>query len=104
MSTPTLKLNNDVEVPTLGFGVFQSAPEETTAAVAEALRVGYRHIDTAAAYGNEREVGQAIAASGLDRSEIFLETKVWISDYGFDETCTPTKKPPKSSGWSSWTC
>lgn len=98
MSTPTLKLNNDVEIPTLGFGVFQSAPEETTAAVAEALRVGYRHIDTAAAYGNEREVGQAIAASGLDRSEIFLETKVWISDYGVDETLHAYEKATKKLG------
>ncbi|GAA4796006.1 aldo/keto reductase [Corynebacterium canis] len=98
MSTPTLKLNNDVEIPALGFGVFQSAPEETTAAVAEALRVGYRHIDTAAAYGNEREVGQAIATSGLDRSEIFLETKVWISDYGFDETLHAYEKATKKLG------
>lgn len=98
MSTPTLKLNNGVEIPALGFGVFQSAPEETTAAVAEALRVGYRHIDTAAAYGNEREVGQAIAASGLDRSEIFLETKVWISDYGFDETLHAYEKATKKLG------
>lgn len=98
MSTPTLKLNNNVEIPALGFGVFQSAPEETTAAVAEALRVGYRHIDTAAAYGNEREVGQAIAASGLDRSEVFLETKVWISDYGFDETLHAYEKATKKLG------
>lgn len=94
----TLKLNNDVEIPALGFGVFQSAPEETTAAVAEALRVGYRHIDTAAAYGNEREVGQAIAASGLDRAEVFLETKVWISDYGFDETLHAYEKATKKLG------
>ncbi|MCS5735113.1 aldo/keto reductase [Herbiconiux daphne] len=86
MSIPNLTLNNGIEIPTLGFGVFQSAPDETTDAVAEALRVGYRHIDTAAAYGNEREVGQAIAASSVDRDELFIETKVWISDYGYDET------------------
>jgi Aldo/keto reductases, related to diketogulonate reductase len=79
-------LNNQVSIPALGFGVFQSPPEETTAAVAAALEVGYRHIDTAAAYGNEREVGDAIRESGVDRSEIFVETKVWISDYGYDET------------------
>jgi diketogulonate reductase-like aldo/keto reductase len=83
---PALKLNNDVEIPTLGLGVFQSPPAETTAAVETALRAGYRHIDTAAAYGNEREVGDAVRASGLDRSEVFLETKIWISDYGYDET------------------
>jgi diketogulonate reductase-like aldo/keto reductase len=85
-TTPALKLNNDVELPALGLGVFQSPPEETTAAVEAALRTGYRLIDTAAAYGNEREVGDAVRASGLDRSEVFLETKIWISDYGYDET------------------
>ena len=89
MSTPivpALKLNNGVEMPALGLGVFQSQPEETVSAVATALRDGYRLIDTAAAYGNEREVGDAVRASGLDRSEVFLETKIWISDYGYDET------------------
>src|SRR4051795_860723 len=85
-TTPALKLNNGVEIPALGLGVFQSPPEETAAAVETALRDGYRHIDTAAAYGNEREVGDAVRASGLDRSEVFLETKIWISDYGYDET------------------
>lgn len=83
---PTLTLNNDVTMPALGLGVFQSPPEETTAAVAAALEAGYRHIDTAAAYGNEREVGQAVAASGLNRDDVFIETKIWISDYGYDET------------------
>jgi 2,5-diketo-D-gluconate reductase A len=79
-------LNNGVALPSIGFGVFQTPPDETIAAVETALRTGYRHIDTAAAYGNEREVGEAIAASGLDRSEVFVETKVWISDYGYDAT------------------
>lgn len=86
MTIPTVTLNNGVEMPALGFGVFQTAPEETVAAVSEALKVGYRHIDTAAAYGNEREVGEALRSSGLARDEVFLETKVWISDYGYDET------------------
>src|SRR3954447_1284808 len=85
-TTPALKLNNDVTMPALGLGVFQSPPEETTAAVEAALSVGYRLIDTAAAYGNEREVGDAVRASGLDRSEVFIETKIWISDYGYDAT------------------
>ncbi|PPG33302.1 aldo/keto reductase [Pseudoclavibacter sp. RFBB5] len=98
MSTTNLTLNNGVELPTIGFGVYQSAPEETAAAVAEALRVGYRHIDTAAAYGNEREVGQAIAASGLPRDEIFIETKIWISDYGFDETLHAFEKSARKLG------
>jgi diketogulonate reductase-like aldo/keto reductase len=83
---PTLTLNDGVEMPALGFGVFQTPPEETIGAVEAALAVGYRHIDTAAAYGNERQVGEAIRRSGLDRSDVFIETKVWISDYGYDET------------------
>src|SRR4051812_751541 len=83
---PALTLNNGVTMPALGLGVFQSPPEETTAAVRAALDAGYRHIDTAAAYGNEREVGEAVRASGLDRSDVFLETKIWISDYGYEET------------------
>ena len=81
-----LKLNNGVEMPALGLGVFQTPPQETRAAVAAALGSGYRHIDTAAAYGNEREVGQAVAASGLTPDEVFLETKIWISDYGYEQT------------------
>ncbi|GAA1918457.1 aldo/keto reductase [Microbacterium aoyamense] len=81
-----LTLNNGVTMPALGLGVFQSAPEETAAAVDTALRTGYRHIDTAAAYRNEREVGEGIRRSGIPRDEIFIETKVWVSDYGYDET------------------
>ena len=83
---PTLTLNNGTEMPALGYGVFQTPPQETVDVVTEALRTGYRHIDTAAAYGNEREVGRAIAGSGLDRDEIFVETKIWISDYGDNST------------------
>ena len=86
MTVPTFTLNNGVEIPVLGFGVFQSAPDETVAAVEAALRTGYRHVDTAAAYGNEREVGEAIRRSGLARDEVFIETKVWITDFGYDET------------------
>ncbi|MDF2805705.1 MAG: oxidoreductase [Cellulosimicrobium sp.] len=85
-AVPTLTLNNGVELPALGYGVFQTPPEETTDAVTEALRVGYRHIDTAAAYGNERGVGEALKRSDLAREDVFLETKVWISDYGYDTT------------------
>lgn len=82
----TLTLNNGVEIPALGLGVFQTPPDETVAAVESAIGAGYRHIDTAAAYGNEREVGRAVAASGVTRDELFLETKIWISDFGYDET------------------
>jgi diketogulonate reductase-like aldo/keto reductase len=84
--TVTLSLNNSVQMPALGFGVFQTPPDITADAVRAALRTGYRLIDTAAAYGNEREVGQAIRDCGLAREEVFIETKVWISDYGYDAT------------------
>lgn len=77
-------LNNSVTIPEIGFGVFQTPPEETAIAVAEAFKAGYRHIDTAAAYGNEAGVGDAIRASGLAREEMFIETKLWISDYGYE--------------------
>ncbi|MBU2667289.1 aldo/keto reductase [Actinoplanes bogorensis] len=81
-----LVLNNGVTMPALGLGVYQSAPEETTAAVATALQTGYRHVDTAAMYFNEREVGEGIRRSGVPREQVFVETKVWVSDYGYDET------------------
>ena len=81
----SVTLNNGVQIPALGFGVFQTAPEDTIAAVTTALEDGYRLIDTAAAYGNEREVGEAIRRSGIGRSEIFIETKLWISDYGAEK-------------------
>jgi diketogulonate reductase-like aldo/keto reductase len=83
---PLLTLNNGVQLPALGLGVFQTPPEDTIDAVQAALETGYRHIDTAAAYMNEREVGEGIRRSGLDRPDIFIETKVWISDYGYDQT------------------
>ena len=86
MTIPVFTLNNGVTMPALGLGVFQSPPDQTQDAVTTALGLGYRHIDTAAAYGNERQVGEAIATSGLARHEVFIETKVWISDYGFDQT------------------
>jgi diketogulonate reductase-like aldo/keto reductase len=83
-TTPTLELNSGVRMPALGLGVFQSPPAETVTAVETALGAGYRLIDTAAAYGNEREVGEGIRRSGVDRDEIFVATKLWISDYGYD--------------------
>ena len=81
---PVLTLNNGVQLPALGFGVFRSEPEDTVAAVESALALGYRLIDTAAAYLNEREVGEAIVRSGVARHELFVQTKLWISDYGYD--------------------
>jgi len=101
MSIPTFTLNNGVTIPVIGLGVFQSKPEETTAAVQSALEVGYRHIDTAAAYGNEREVGEGIRASGVDRSEIFIETKVWVSDFGYDKTLHAFDKATAKLGFDT---
>jgi 2,5-diketo-D-gluconate reductase A len=83
----TTIFNNGVVMPMLGFGVYQmSDSAECEAAVAEALRVGYRLIDTAAAYGNEEAVGSAIAQSGIAREEIFVTTKLWLTDAGYDKT------------------
>ena len=73
---PTITLNNGVVIPQLGFGVFQITPDDTKQATLDALEVGYRHIDTAEMYGNEKQVGEAVAASGLDRSEIFVTSKL----------------------------
>lgn len=86
MTVPFVTLNNGVTLPAIGLGVFQTPPAETSAAVETALSLGYRHIDTAAGYGNEREVGEGIRRSGVARSDIFIETKIWISDYGYDKT------------------
>jgi diketogulonate reductase-like aldo/keto reductase len=94
----TLTLNNGVEMPALGFGVFQTPPDETRDAVRAALEAGYRHIDTAAAYGNERQVGEAVHGSDLERSGVFLETKIWISDYGYDETLHGFEKSARKLG------
>ncbi|ATZ28792.1 aldo/keto reductase [Streptomyces lavendulae] len=80
----SVTLNNGVEMPILGFGVYQIPPEETERAVAEALAAGYRSFDTAAAYGNEEAVGRALGSSGVPRHELFVTTKLWISDAGED--------------------
>ena len=79
---PNVKLNNGVEMPILGFGVYQIPPDETEEAVASALEVGYRLIDTAAGYQNERAVGRAVRSSGIARDEVFITTKLWIQDPG----------------------
>jgi 2,5-diketo-D-gluconate reductase A len=75
-SVPTITLNNGVEIPQLGFGVFQIPPEETAEATLAALEVGYRHIDTAEMYGNEKEVGEAIRRSGIPRDQVFVTSKL----------------------------
>lgn len=88
LSSPTtVKLNNGVDIPLLGLGVYQSPPGNTTQdAVRHALECGYRLIDTARVYGNEKDVGLAIRESGLPREEVFVTTKLWNSDHGYDST------------------
>ena len=103
-SAPLLTLNNGVQLPAIGIGVFQTPPAETTSAVEAALSTGYRHIDTAAAYANEREVGEGIRRSGLDRSEVFIETKVWISDYGYDTSLHAFARASPNSAWITSIC
>ena len=89
---PALTLNDSVEIPQLGFGVFQVPPDDTQRVVEEALAAGYRHIDTAAAYRNERGVGAAISASGIPREEVFVTTKLWNSQQGRDTTLEAIEK------------
>jgi 2,5-diketo-D-gluconate reductase A len=86
MTVPTIVLNNGVEIPQVGFGVWRIPATETETAVGEALRAGYRHIDTAKLYDNEEAVGAAVRGSGLDRDAVFVTTKVWNSDHGYDST------------------
>jgi 2,5-diketo-D-gluconate reductase A len=82
---PQIPLRGDVEIPQLGFGVFQVPPDDTAEAVVRALQAGYRHIDTARAYRNEAAVGQAVHASGLSRDEVFITTKCFNDDHGYDK-------------------
>lgn len=79
-----MKLSNGIEIPSMGFGTYKMAPEDTKASVLCALRSGWRHIDTAAFYRNETEVGEAVRESGIARSEIFVTTKLWNADRGYD--------------------
>lgn len=80
-----ITLNNGVKMPQLGYGVYQTPAEDTERCVAEAIKIGYRSIDTAQAYGNEEGVGSAVAKSGLPREEFFITTKVWISNAGYEK-------------------
>ncbi|WP_069861950.1 aldo/keto reductase [Streptomyces malaysiensis] len=85
-SVPNVTLHTGLEIPQLGFGVFQVEDEQTTSAVLSAIEAGYRSIDTAAIYGNEAGVGRALATSGVPREELFLTTKLWNADQGYDST------------------
>ena len=86
MTVPTVKLNDGNHIPQLGYGVWQVGNDEAITAVSEALKAGYRHIDTAAIYGNEEGVGKAIRNSGIERGDIFLTTKLWNSEQGSEPT------------------
>jgi diketogulonate reductase-like aldo/keto reductase len=90
-AVPQVQLTGDVEIPQLGFGVFQVPPKETAEVVTQALNAGYRHIDTAAAYRNEAGVGAAIHAAGLDRDEVFITTKCFNDDHGYDQAIRACK-------------
>ncbi|ULE33165.1 aldo/keto reductase [Mycobacterium sp. IDR2000157661] len=101
MASPSITLNDDNSIPQVGLGVWQTPPEETERAVATALSAGYRHIDTAAAYGNEREVGAALrnaADSSLARDEVYITTKLWNADQGYDSTLTAFDKSMQRLG------
>jgi 2,5-diketo-D-gluconate reductase A len=84
-AVPNITLNNGVDIPQLGFGVFQIKPEDTVEAVTTALQIGYRHIDTAQMYGNEKQVGEAVARSGLDPSEVFITSKLNNNNHDPDD-------------------
>ena len=104
IAIPTVRLNNGVEMPVLGFGVFQIPAEQTEQAVADALAAGYRALDTAAAYGNEEAVGRAIAASGIPRDELFITTKLWIQDPARSKTKRAFENSLGASGSTTSTC
>ena len=86
MASPLIKLNDGNSIPQVGLGVFQTPPDQTERAVATALDAGYRHVDTASIYGNEAETGRAIANSGVARDDVFITTKLWNADQGYEST------------------
>ncbi|MGE5694059.1 MAG: aldo/keto reductase [Candidatus Sericytochromatia bacterium] len=99
MTAPSSKLNDGNTIPCLGLGVYKTPPRETERAVAAALDAGYRHVDTASMYGNEREVGRAVAKSSIPREEIFVVTKLWNADQGYDATMKAFDKSMKRLGF-----
>ena len=96
-----VRLNNGVMMPAIGFGVYQIAPSDTERCVLDALEAGYRMIDTAAAYGNEREVGAAVRASGLKRKEVFITSKLWVQDYEYDDALRAFDRSAKLLGFDT---
>ena len=96
--SPVYRLNNGIEMPALGLGVFRSEPEKTVSAVTAAVAYGYRLIDTAAAYMNEQQVGEGVHSSGISREEIFVTSKLWIIDYGYEQTFHAFDRNPRKLG------
>src|SRR5436309_6543589 len=96
---PNITLSDSHTIPQLGFGVFEVPPEQTVDAAVHALRTGYRHIDTAALYGNEAEVAEAIKRAGLDRDEVFVTTKVWNDDQGRERTSRALERSLRQLGF-----
>lgn len=100
-----VRLNNGVTMPQLGFGTFQiKDPAECERAVWEAIDVGYRLIDTAASYGNEETVGKAVRESGVPREELFITTKLWISDTSYEGAKRGFAASMERLAWTTWTC
>ena len=98
-------LNNGVKMPQLGFGTYQiKDAAECERAVRDAIGVGYRLIDTAASYSNEEAVGKAVRACGLPREELFVTTKLWISDASYEGLRRPSRSPWTGWAWTIWTC
>jgi diketogulonate reductase-like aldo/keto reductase len=95
-----VRLNHGGEMPVLGLGVMESSGRKCVEAVKHALRIGFRLIDTAKAYGNEQEVGQAVRESGVPRQEVFITTKVWISDQGYESTLRACDASLIGSAWN----
>ena len=94
-------LNNGVKMPMLGYGVYQVDPAETERCVLEAIETGYRSIDTAQAYGNEEGVGRAAARCGLPREELFVTSKLWNDDQGYESTLAAFARTPPLTGWGA---
>jgi 2,5-diketo-D-gluconate reductase A len=101
MASPEITMNDGNSIPQVGLGVWQTPPEDTERAALTALEAGYRHIDTAAAYGNEREVGAAVVKSGVPREEVFITTKLWNSDQGYDSTLRAFDRSMEQLGLST---
>lgn len=97
-------LNNGIKMPKLGYGVYQTPPEDTKRCVLDAIDVGYRSIDTAQAYGNEEGVGTALAECGLPREEFFLTTKVWISNAGYEKAKVSIEESMRKLRTAIWIC